>query len=47
MAKAIEEGMKEAGVEAIQSDLAIKSVPDENAIKKCIDSGKAMADKIA
>ena len=46
MAKAIEEGMKEAGVEVIKSDLAIKFVPDEDAIKKCIDFGRAMASKI-
>jgi len=44
--KQIEEELGKAGVEVIKSDLAIKFVPDEDAIKKCIDFGRAMASKI-
>jgi len=44
--KQLEEELGKAGVEVIKSDLAIKFVPDEDAIKRCIDFGRAVASRI-
>lgn len=44
--KQIEEELGKAGVEVIKSDLAVKFVPDEDALKRCIDFGKAVASRI-
>jgi flavorubredoxin len=44
--KAIEQELNLTGVELIESDLAFKFVPDENELQKCIDFGKAIADKV-
>lgn len=44
--KQMEEELTKAGVEVIASDLAIKFVPDEDAINKCVDFGRTVATKI-
>jgi flavorubredoxin len=44
--KQIEEELAKAGVEVIKSDLAVKFVPDEDAIKKCIDFARNVANRL-
>lgn len=44
--KQIEEELAKAGVEVIKSDLAVKFVPDEDAIKKCIDFARNVASRL-
>ena len=42
----IEEELAKAGVEVIKSDLAVKFVPDEDAIKKCVDFARNVASRL-
>jgi anaerobic nitric oxide reductase flavorubredoxin len=42
----VEEELSGAGIEVIKSDLAIKFVPDEDAIRRCVDFGVAVADRL-
>ena len=44
--KQIEEELAKAGVEVIKSDLAVKFVPDEDAIKKCVDFARNVASRL-
>lgn len=44
--KQIEEELAKAGVEVIKSDLAVKFVPDEDAIKKCVDFARNVANRL-
>ena len=44
--KQIEEELAKAGVEVIKSDLAVKFVPDEDGIKKCIDFARNVASRL-
>jgi anaerobic nitric oxide reductase flavorubredoxin len=44
--KQIEEELAKAGVEVIKSDLAVKFVPDEDVIKKCIDFARNVANRL-
>jgi len=44
--KAIQQELTQAGVEVLDSDLAIKFVPDKDEIKKCIDFGKSIANMV-
>ena len=44
--KQIEEELAKAGVEVIKSDLAVKFVPDEDAIKKCVDFARNLANRL-
>ncbi len=44
--KQIEEGLGEAGVEVIPSDLTSKFVPGEVFLDKCVEFGRAVAEKI-
>ncbi len=44
--KEIQQELREAGVEVLDSDLAVKFVPDKDEIQKCIDFGKMVAKRI-
>jgi flavorubredoxin len=44
--KVIQQELGQAGIEVLDSDLAFKFVPDKDEIKKCIDFGKTIAQRI-
>ncbi len=44
--KAIEQELGQAGMEVVDSGLAVKFVPDKDEIQKCVDFGKAIAGKL-
>jgi len=44
--KAIQQELEETGMELIDSKLAFKFVPDEGEVRKCVDFGREIADRI-
>ncbi len=44
--KAMEDVLKEAGIEIVQPGLAIKYVPDETELLRCVNFGKGFAEKV-
>jgi len=44
--KQIEEELAKAGIEVVKSDLAFKFVPDEDAIKKCVDFARNVVSRL-
>lgn len=44
--KEIQQELGQAGIEVVDSDLAVKFVPDKDEIAKCIDFGKTIANRI-
>lgn len=44
--KLIEQELGQAGIEVIDSDLAIKFTPDESEMQRCVDFGKAIAGRL-
>ncbi|MDY6893652.1 MAG: flavodoxin domain-containing protein [Chloroflexota bacterium] len=44
--KVIQQELNQTGIEVLESDLAFRFVPDKDEIKKCVEFGKAVAEKI-
>jgi len=45
--KAIEQELAQTGIEIVESDLAIKFVPESDELQRCFDFGRTMAKKVA